>query len=244
MGVQILSKGVDAENFAVEYAAPVTRGLQGIFFLNGTLEKCARNYAANKPNGSIVGIPTLGANFLTCKGSTNFVQTGISESESMTMFVVARSPLTGTPAPADFPHWVSNFSSSAVEGSGVMIYPPDAGRVTASTSHGNDAASNINLSAAVGPVVVNAFSLHSSVHKLGSTTSLSHTAGVTSTSTSALPRRVSSRKMRIGSGYSSSQQGLVDVAAVFIYNVELTATEIAIVAADIKAYAARKGITV
>lgn len=91
MGVQVVAKGVDAEQYATEYAAPVRRGLEGIFFTNTSTEKCAHNYAPGKQSGSIVGVPVPNAAFTTFKGMTNYVQTPIAETESMTLLVIAKA---------------------------------------------------------------------------------------------------------------------------------------------------------
>ncbi|WP_343595503.1 hypothetical protein [Pseudomonas sp.] len=241
MGVQVVAKGVDAEQYAVEYAPPVRRGLEGIFFTNTSLEKAARNYAAGKSAGSIVGAPVVNDAYITCKGMTNFIQTNILETESLTMLVIAKSSALGG-SPDEIPLVCGSYGSGAL--SGACMYMPVPDRLSGTGGFGNDDASNANVTASISPTPTSKWGLYSVQVSPAGVTTKGHTSGLTNTFTQTVPRRLAGRTMRIGSGYSNSQKGTVDIAMFQHYSVLLTADELAKTVADIRAYAARRGILV
>ena len=243
MGVQLVAKGVDAEQYATEYAAPVRRGLEGVFFMNTSLEKCARNFAPGKPAGSIVGVPTLQASYATFKGQTNFVQTQIAETESMTLLVIAKAVVVVGDI-EQIPLLIGSYNVGPT--SGVSIYAPTDIAVRGTAGYGNDDASNIN--ATVGPpsgIPVSTWQLYSATIAPTGVTFRDHTANVTTAGVNpAMPRRLAGRALRIGSGYSSGLKGKCDIAVAQVHSVALSADELAKTVADLRAYAARRGIVV
>ncbi|KAB0504690.1 hypothetical protein [Pseudomonas moorei] len=241
MGVQVVAKGVDAEQYATEYAAPVRRGLEGVFFLNTSLEKCARNYAPGKAAGAIVGSPQVAAGFISCKGMTNYVQTQIQETSEVTMLVIARSAdVPGTP---DTTPLICGCFATGVT-SGVSLYGAAADRVSGTGGFGDDDPGNSNVVASVNPVALSSWGLYSVVIAANGVTTKSHTANLSILNAQTKPRRPSTRTLRIGSGYSNSQKGNVDIALFQCHSVALTADELARTVADLRAYAARRGIVV
>ncbi|MBN3864666.1 hypothetical protein HCU66_20755 [Pseudomonas frederiksbergensis] len=241
MGVQVVAKGVDAEQYATEYAAPVRRGLEGIFFTNTSLEKCARNYAAGKPAGSIVGAPAPAAGYVSLKGNTNYIQTQIQETESITMLVIARQVLD--PAnPAAITMFCGTYNSGQV--SGVSIYIPAADRVSGTAGFGIDDAGNANTVTSVSPLVPTNWGLYSVTISPTGVTTKSHTANLSTTNVRVDPRRPSTRTVRIGMGYYAAHSGLSDIAVYQHHSVALTADELTKTVADLRAYAARRGIVV
>lgn len=242
-GVQVVAKGVDAEQYATEYAAPVRRGLEGIFFLNTSLEKCARNYAPGKLQGCIVGNPAPFPGYVSLKGATNYIQTQIPETTELTMLVIARQ----VSDPAN-PTGIAMFCGSYLSGSlsGVSMYCPVVmgDRFAGTAGFGIDEAGNSNVVTSITPVNLAAFGLYSVTISASGVTTRSHTANLTNTNTQLVPRRLAPRTMRIGSGYLSSHNGVNDVAVFQHHSVALTADELAKTVADLRAYAARKGIIV
>lgn len=241
MGVQVVAKGVDAENYATEYAAPVRRGLEGIFFINSFIEKLARNYAPDKLSGVVVGAPSVNAGYASFKGMANYVQTQIRETTDVTFFVVARS--ADTPGAADSTPLICGTFDSAAP-AGISLYASGTDRVAGTAAYGDDDASSTNASAIATPIVLSSWNLYSVTVNSAGVTARSHTANVSISRAATKPRRPSTRTVRIGSGYSNTQRGNVDIALYQHHSVSLTEDEIARTVADLRAYAARRGITV
>jgi len=246
MGVRLIAKGVDAEQYATEYAAPVRRGLEGIFFLNTTLAKAARNYASGKPQGSIVGAPVPSSLALAVKSRVNFVQTQISEVAEMTFFIVCRTAADGS-VTADRPMFFSNYQGVNLDGGpsfGLAFYLTSPTRLSGGASYGSDAATNeLKLAGITKPSVANSWALFSlSVGPTG-VTLRDHTVGNSATISASTPRRTATAKIRIGSGVSAFD-GAADVAVFQAHSVALTDTEITSTVLDIRAYMARRGLIV
>lgn len=247
MGVQLSAKGVDAEQYATEYSAPVRRGLEGIFFLNTSLTKSPRNYASGKPQGTVVGAPVPSAVALAVKSRVNYVQTQISESAEMTIFIVCKTASDGS-VTADRPMFFSNYQGINADGGaafGLSFYLGAGTRLTFGGGYGTDAASNTQKLAGITKAgVANSWALFSMSVGASGVTIRDHTAGGNGTISSAgLPRRTATAKIRIGSGITSFD-GSADIAAFQAYSVELSDLEISTTAEDLRGYMARKGILV
>jgi hypothetical protein len=246
MGVQVVAKGVNAEDYAVEYAAPIRRGLEGIFFTNTSLEKCAHNYAPGKKSGSVVGAPSVNGQYMSGRSSVNYVQTDIVETEEMTFFIIARAlnlP-SGNPIPAaDQVILLGNYLAGPW--SGVVMWCGTSTSLSTNAGYGVDEASNANLGAGVTPNDDTKWGLYCGRVKTSGPDTKNFTNGLTFARVATDPRRVSTgRPLRIGSGYQSNQTGTWDMAAAMIYNVALNDAERDVVVQDLRAYAARRGITV
>lgn len=244
MGVQVVAKGVDAEQYATEYAAPVRRGLEAVFFLNTNMEKCARNYAPGKPQGRVIGAPVVSNGYASLKGGVNYIETSVLESVEATFFVIARQV-----ADASNPTGIAMFCGNYATGptSGISMYCPEVmgTRLAGTAGYGNDDATNINRVASVTPVNLANFGLYSVTVKQGSITTRSHTANLTTTQLETTPRRpAASRVMRIGVGHALTHSGLSDVVLYQYNSVEMTDDERNRTVTDLRAYAARRGIIV
>lgn len=191
--------------------------------------------------GSVVGVPVASDAFLTCKGMTNYIQTGILETESLTMLVIAKSAGIGG-TPDETPLVCGSYGSGAL--SGVCMYIPLTDRLSGTGGFGNDDASNVNVTASVSPAPTTKWGLYSVQVSPAGVTTKAHTANLTNTFAQAVPRRLAGRTMRIGSGYSNSQKGTVDIALFQYHSVLLTADELTKTVADLRAYATRRGIAV
>jgi hypothetical protein len=242
MGVRFVAKGVDAEAYATEYAAPVRRALEGVFFTNGSAEKCARNYAPGKPSGAIVGAPVAVASYATFKGLTNYIQTQIAETESMTLFAIGKAVVV-VGDPQQIPMFVGSYNTGVL--SGVSIYAAGPTSIRGTAGYGNDDASNINASVGVATDPVSAWHLYSVTVTPTGVATRDHTSNLTLVGVNpGMPRRLAGRTIRLGSGYSGGIQGPVDLAAIQIHSAALTDDERNKTVADLRAYALRKGITV
>lgn len=241
MGVRIRAVGVDAESSAREYSSPVPRGLEGIFFLNTSLDKIAHNYAQGKAKGTVMGAPLPGAAGTTFKSQSNYVLTDVSETDEMTLFVLARSALDGTDQTSRAV-FLSNYSS-ANNPPGLGVYVQNTNRISAFANFGADAASNTLVPAVINSTnVVTNWNLYAAIIKAGSVTIRNLTTGQTGTLTNVAPRRKGAPKICIGSSYTT-YSGACDIAVAQMHSVALTETEIQAVTADLRAYALRKGIT-
>jgi hypothetical protein len=248
MGVRIVAKGVNAEPYATEYASPVRRALEGIHFLNGSLEKAARNFApGNKAQGSVVGTPVIGAGFLKCTGLLNFIQTGLADSRNGTLFVVFRNAVDdGANGNKSMPAGNYRSSGAALPGaSGVGFYAGSAvsrvNGVAACAATDGDVSTVVVSTTQVTPLT----SWSMSVMTFSDSQLVNRNLTVPYSTTTAMPfiRRVSPDRLRIGSGYSS-YPGVCDVAAFQYHSAVLTEAEIQAVYADLKAYVLRQGIAV
>lgn len=246
MGVRLVAKGVDAESVATEYAAPVRRGLEAVHFLNTSLTKAARNFAPGKGQGKVVGSPVPQAAYLSCKGTVACIESAMAESESMTLFIIARTAADGSVVP-DRPMFLGNYQGQNVDGGtawGVSIYLGALNRITATAGYGSDAASNTNVLAAVTKTAVaNLWGLYMIQVTPTAVVIRDFTSGLTQSASPSLPRRLAIGKIRIGSG-QSNLLGSCDVAAFQGHSVALTEAEIQSTVADLRAYAARRNITV
>lgn len=240
MGVKIIAKGVDAEAYAKEYAAPVRRALEGVFFLNTGLEKAAHNYAPAKTKGTVIGAPVPVVAATKFKSMANYILTDITETDAMTIFVLARSELDGTDQ-SNRAVLISNYDTT-VNPPGLGIYVQNTNRMSAFGSFGADAASNVVVASSVNSTkVVTDWNLYAAIIQPGGVTLRNLTTGQSGTVANAAARRKNPAKLRIGSS-ATSYTGFCDIALAQIHSAALTEAEILATAADLKAYAARRGI--
>lgn len=238
-GARLIAKGVNAEDFAFEYAAPVRRGLEGMFFLNTSLEKLARNYAPGKPQGKIVGSPVANTNWATLTSNTSYIQTDISDTVEMSFFAIVRSDLQ-TGGPSIVP--IGNYQVG--DPVGVSMYSAAQDRLATTAGGGNDSSSSQNFTCSAIGQQLSVWGLYSGVITAGNISMRNHTSGVSNNTVITLPRRLSSRKLRIGSAYSAQMTGVCDMMLAQIHNVAVTEDERASTIADLRAYALRRGINV
>lgn len=247
MGARLIAKGVDAEDYAFEYAAPVRRGFEGMFFLNTSMEKCLRNYAPGKNDATLVGAPVVSASYLSGRSGVNFLQTDIAETAEMTMYTVARAlniPATLPMAAADAVILAGDYSAASPVGVVQWFATPTSFSGGAAFGADPNTTSNVGASVATDPT---RWCLYSTVVRSNAVITTNHTTGVTSTRTITTEgvRQVSNRKLRLGSSYQTSQTGTWDMMLHQVHNVAVTDQEKADTVADLKAYILRRtGITV
>lgn len=245
MGVSIKAKDVDAESYAVEYSAPVRRGLQGIHFLNQSVEKAAHNYAPGKTSGTVAGAPVPSAGYLTCTNMANYIQTDVVESDLMTIFVAARAATDGTDS-ATRAMFTSTFRGVAADGGvaqGVGVYVSAANSINGFAGFGADAAGDTRESAVITDTPT-AWGLYMVQVSAGAVSVRDFTRNLTATENSAAGRRKTTSKLRIGSGYTYAGSGQCNVGVWQAHDVVLTESEIQTTVADLRAYMLRKGVTV
>ncbi|MBI6884023.1 hypothetical protein [Pseudomonas putida] len=249
MGVSIVATDVDAENVATAYASPVRRALEGIHFLNDSLEKCQRNYAPGKSSlkGTIFGAPVVNSSFLRCTGLQHFLQTGIAESRNGTMFVIARNLVDdGAVANRTMPAGTYRGDGGVLPGSsGVGFYGGGSvSRLSGLSNHApNDDATATLVTTAIQVIPLTVWALLSLTFSDTLVVCRNLSVPFTAQATPTSMRRVSPDKIRVGSGYTSYVGGC-DVALFQYHSAVLSEDELQLVAADLRSYAAGRGITV
>jgi len=255
MGVVLRAEGADFSSNPVAFLPPVSRGLEYFAFLGGTSERTARNLAAGKPQGAIIGAPVISANYARLN-RTAYVQTGAAQTPNNTLIVVLRpvddtsgvlaignygsprvAPYSGTTNGCGF-FW----TSSAADGSVTCYF-------TAAAFDGASAASvnTPNTTRAIPGAAWRAMAGGASgTDKTKFIRDL--TAGTRVDATYAAPNNVAdlgSTPLMIGSGVNTGVfAGSVDIAFAAIYSVKLTDAEIDLVYSSVKAFLLTKGITV
>lgn len=247
MGVRIIAKDVDAEAFATEYSAPVRRGLEGIHFLNTSVQKAARNFAPGKPSGSVVGSPVAAADRLSTVGLVSFIQSAVAETDSMTIFCVARSGDSNSSA-ATRPGFFGTYAGLAADGGaadGLILFFSGTGFISVNAGYGNTAADKVFPRASLSSADAAKWALY--VVMVSPTgivfRDMTNNRSVTQNATSGLPRRRSLNKFRLGSTFNDFA-GTCDLSAWQAHSIILSEDEIATTVADLRAYVARKGIVV
>ncbi|VVN93303.1 hypothetical protein [Pseudomonas fluorescens] len=243
MAVQIVASDVNAEDFAVEYSPPVRRGLIGVSFMNTSLSKLAHNYAPGGVSGSVVGAPIV-TNMDALTSGSAYVQTNLSESDSMTVISVARFPDTGADA-ATRGCVYGNYSSPSVA---------DPAKISNGLSLWQDAGVKCNacwIDASGNPInimktlaVANPEKWAIYVHVVTPTTLdlRDATNGTKSAGTTPLSRLRGSAKFRIGRTTYDNFLGKTNIAAIQFHNVALSEAEISATVENLRTYVARKGI--
>lgn len=247
MGVQIYANDVDAEQYVTEYAPPVRRALEAVHFTNTSLAKAVRNYAKGKAQGSLVGNPVALADRVSCNSMTNFLQLGIQEPSQLTLFLIARSGDANTSA-ATRPGFVGTFDGVAADGGaadGMAMFFSGNGQISVNAGYGNTVSDKVFPRASLSVGDGGSWVLYSIVVSTAGITFTDHTNNrtVTQTATGGLPRRPTLNRLRLGSLYKD-YSGACDIAALQLHSAVLTASEQALTVADLRAYAARKGIKV
>lgn len=254
MGTLIKAKGVDASKWASEVILPVMSGLKGVFLFRDNVEKFKQNMAPGGQQGAtVVGNPTVSADgkYGTFQSSVNYIQTAFDEPKYWSVYMVYRS-LTAIPPTQPSSEssilWGNYAVAPNTESSGSVIWTPydygissNASRVTAEGVNQN---SGVTLSYGAGNPLVKQWSAISA--RCDGTRNYVGDAGrnLVATSNTFLDRfsPMSTRKIRLCSGYSGAQTGKHDVAAIIQFDRMLTDAEDVLMKAWVLAYARRQGL--
>lgn len=238
-GVRIRATGTSVGHVATEYAAPVSRGLEAIYFLNTQVVDWSHNYAEGKGSGKVFGAPIPSAGFTTFKSLTNYIETDVSETDEMTWLVLGRSELDGTDQ-SSRAVFLSNYGTSQdPPGSGVYIQ--NTNRVSAFACYGTDVNTNAVVASSVNSTEpVTHWNLYAVIIQAGTVTMRNLTTGQTGTVASVKPRRKGPGKLRIGSSVGN-YTGVCEIAMVQMHSVVLNEAEIQEAAADLRMQALRWG---
>lgn len=238
---------VSAEAVAKKFLPPVSTALLSWHFLNGSLEKAARNYALNRPDASVVGTPVASANYVSFKSLSNFLQTQHEETTSGTFFLVARTTDTLADV-AHRPMFFGTFTSPAAAGGGstfgVSMAATAAASIAANAARGTSVSDDGSYPATLTTETPSNWSLYSmTVSNVEGTKLTNETTGATVTSGAGVNRFRSTGKHRIGSGFGT-YEGTSDIALWAAYGGILNAGGIADTVAMIRAYMAPRSIAV
>lgn len=237
-----------AEGFATKFLPPVSEGLLAWHFLNGSLEKAARNYAIGKPDASIVGAPTIGAGSVGFKGLANFLQTSIEEVTTGTYYMIGKT--TDTRADnAHNPMYFGTFQSPAASGGGntfgVSMAWSSPSVISGFASRGTSTADDTSAAAQLTNLNPNTWALYClRTPGVGQGNVLTNlTTGAEAVGPAGADRLRSTGRFRIGSGYQT-YEGLCDMAHWSAFAGYHTTEQMAAVYKTLKPYAAKWGITV
>lgn len=247
MGVQLIANVPAPWNTKV--LPPVTRNLEGWFTFDTDSSRFAFNRAPDKLDATIVGSPTAFPTHARFRGTVNYLQTQISDTDEVTLIAVAKTANTFV-AGVDGgfiigchlgPVVTPGFTGNA---SGANLYFDHPTQMKGSASRDNLAGGS-NTSGVTGTGTPNnTWSLRTLRAKSGVVTTLiDHTANVTVNGVDANQRVLTGNKYRIGSataGFNSD----IDVSFVGIHSARLTDNELALQVATVRERMRRLGITV
>ncbi len=229
-------------------------GASALHVFGGTLAASAVNYAGDRVAGSWVGAaPTPEAGYVPINGGASGMDTGVTETGEVTILMVVRSPVISVPA-ATSSYFINTNTGTAsvggatINGCSLFVNNPSDGRWTWSiTRHdgaGNNSLITRNLTGANIPpqnswtlVACRADATRQGIQDL--------TRSKADSTTSALARNPTTTTWRVGTRKATfASIGQADVHSAIIYPSYLSDADLALVAAQMRAIAAQKGITV
>jgi hypothetical protein len=247
MGTRITSNDTLAPWYS-KVVPPVTRGLEGWFTFDTDISRFGLNRAIGKQNGSVIGTPVAYATHGRFKGSTNFIQTAIKDSDEITMFAVVKALVAPT-SNADGVAAISTYNGTsvtpAVPGSsgGSSILLRGSSVVSAGIARSPGGVYQLELVNIVGGAPT-AWRLLCVRSKSGSASEARDmTYNVSKLGTDLTTRVVNDKLFRIGSA-TTDYSGESDISAAAIYSAYLTDEEISLVAVAMRKRMLRLGISV
>ncbi|AIR90238.1 hypothetical protein [Pseudomonas cremoricolorata] len=246
MGIKLVSPGALAPWYT-KVIPPVSRGLEGWFCFDTSLDRIGYNRASGKANARLVGVPSVFSTHARFKGGVNFLETAIAETEEFTVLVVGKAagPLGGTGTATAVPYVGNYAGASPGLAGGLQLYhisdttlTGQANRLNSTGDGSTSAQSQISDVAANWGIRC----LRSSGSGGNQTWNL--TTGVKGNQQLTTKRLLASVPLRIGGTYASTFGGESDVSHVAVYSVALTDDEITVVAAAMRKRMARLGVIV
>lgn len=254
MGVVIKSANTRAPWYS-KVMPPAADTLQGWFEFGSDVKLQGFNRAMNKKNGVVVGSPAVAAGYTRFKGLTNYLQTDIADTNSLTIIVVGRSvnaipagaSVTGdanTPFYAGFNRGNAQTPglTGSVFGTGLYHTKPDALTSGSSRESGTGGISYFSTDLS-GESPTNFAIRAIRVNASGLDVVSNLTRNLSATRTTASARVRTDSLARIGSGVTGFGAE-VDVSSVAFYSSALSDADLAAVAELMRRRAARYGINV
>lgn len=254
MGVVIKAANTRAPWYA-KVMPPAADTLQGWYEFGSDVKVQGFNRAMGKKNGVVIGSPTISAGYTRFKGLVNYLQTDISDTNSLTIVVVGRSAnaipagaaSTGdanTPFYAGFNRGNPQTPglTGSVFGTGLYHIKPDA--LTSGSSRENGAGAISYYSTDLNGETPTNFALRAiRINASGLDVVSNLTRGVVATRTTANARVRTDSLARVGSGVTGFGAD-VDVSCVAFWSSALTDADLAAVGELMRKRAARYGINV
>lgn len=249
MGVILRARGASAPWYS-KVVPPVTRGLTGWFTFDTDIRRLPLNRVPGRAPATVVGIPTVTANYARFTAASAYIQTDIQETTECTILAVCRAPVpVASGSTTDFPMYVSTFNGPAItpgysgNAFGVSLYHTNTGvAVGAGRDNGSGGITSGGTTLATSEVAT-AWGLRL-LRISGSNMVRNVTTGQTQTAGNTNTRVLTGNSFRIGSTNSTAYLASADISAIAFYNVALTDAEIDLVVTAMRARAARLGITV
>lgn len=230
----------DLEALATKISYSV--GETDVYITNGNLSKITRNFTTGQVEGVVVGVPVITGTSTQFTGLSNYINTQIDETATMTIFTICKRPVGGT---ADDAMVVSNNGTvNGDTGIGSSIWLKGNGNYAFATARDNGSGGQTAATAEFVVATPTNWNLLVASCSANLTTLTCPTTNQTANSSNVNARFVKSAKMRIGSSYSESRTGVVDVMVTVVVPRVLSVNETAQVVAQLRAYALKHSIVV
>lgn len=224
----------DLEALATKISFSV--GETDVYITNGSATKLTRNFASGTAEGVVGGVPVVSAASTRFTGQSNYLDTQIDDTAAMTVFAIFKRPVG----------WSGDamvMSNNGVGSVGVNFWLTAAGTTSFGAARDNGSGSQTAASTVITLPSPTDWNLcigeAGAVNKITSVTS-----SLTSSSATATARITNAGKLRIGSSYSASHTGSVDLMIAVVIPRVLTTLETSSVIAQLQAYALKHGVTV
>ncbi|RVT99096.1 hypothetical protein EOD42_03035 [Rhodovarius crocodyli] len=252
MGLDIIVRGADFSSVAIDFVPPVTRGLRAWHLLGQTEALSLKNrWGAGAGDATKVGAPTFQASspfFAGLKSDTNYLQTPVLETDSLTLVSVLAN--NDTLAASATRGMIAGWQQGGT-GSGTGLYfantsgLPQASLTLATFTSVSGTPTSVSPSLSLADAGV--FHLVSAVVEAGVSARLNdHTTGQAASLALSNPRllNVAGAGARIGATQRTDWGGATKQGFFAAFNVALTSAEIAQVVTSVRAAMAARGITV
>lgn len=226
------------------YVPPVSRAIKGIHFLVDSSAKLAHNFVEDGINGSVTGSPTITAQYAQMTDNTHYVETGVPESALMTFFIIAKSDqdFSGVDGSMLFSTNGNTVQSGGGSTFGTSLYMTSSG-ITFGSSR-NNGGTVTSAAAAISGNTNSTWALYQLEVTATGNTITNVTTGATATNSVGSTKVITNGNFRLGANFTASYVGTSKLMAWVAHHDVLTTDEKASWVTRLRAYAAKKGITV
>lgn len=225
------------------YSAPATIGLSAIHFTVDSLAKAVHNFMYGGTDATVTGTPTFSSTGATFTDNVSYLTTDVSETENMTVFVIAKLADAGTSGAMLYGNYAA---PNAGTGFGTSLFMSSETTIAFGSTRQNPSTNAITSAQAVINSNTNtSWGLYVGESKSTGNFLRNVTNGLTGKYTSIPGNRIMlSAKGRIGADYGATFDGQSNILAVVVHNASLSEVEIQQWIARLRKYAASRGITV
>lgn len=229
-------------------------GASGLHMFGGSLASSAVNYAGSRLPGTWVGVaPTPAATYVPINGALSGMDTTVVETAAVTILMVVRSPVMTIPNTIT-PYFITTYlgtgavDGASIFGSSLWINTTVDGRWTWSVTRHDGAGTNSTVTSNLTGANIPSAGQWTLISVRANNTNQDikdHTRNKTGPTTSALARNPTINAYRIGTKRNSfTNMGEVDVHSCLIYSSYLSDPDLTTAAAQLRALAAQKSISV